>query len=158
MYHTANFLITFSGPDHFLCGNCCRLSCNRQMQACSLWAGPHHRCCMDCWWACVCRIVPPEPSIDDTHMTGLHKAASPQYRNTCSAAQQVNFYNSTKNKSVLQRYCFQPLCSDWDGGVFYWVVFMENLAVIDIIKGLCLTLSPVQRWPAASEATCWVFY
>lgn len=31
---------------------------------------------------------------------------------------------------------------------------MENLAVIDMIKGLCLTLSAVQAWPAASVDTC----
>lgn len=106
---------------------------------------------MDCWWACVCAFVPAEPSIDDTHVTGLHKAVSTLQWNTCSAAQQVIFYNFTQNKSVLQHYCFQPLCNDW-GGVR--VVFMENLAVTDMIKGQCLTLSPVQAWPAASVATC----
>lgn len=60
------------------------------------------------------------------------------------------FYNSTQNKSLLQGYCFQPLCNDWDEGVFYRVVSMENLAVTDVIKGLCLTLSAVQAWPERS--------
>lgn len=46
--------------------------------------------------------------------------------------------------NVLQRYCFQAVGNDRDRVVFYGyfmsVVFMENMQVIDIIKGVILTL------------------
>lgn len=126
-----------------------------QTQVCSVCTGPHQSSvmdmCVNVWMGvCIYTSIPCELSpgpIDGSHMIALYKAASPLKWNTCSAVQQVVFYNYSKNKSVLQHYCFQALGNDSDEEVFYGdfmgVVFMENLVVIDIIKGLILTLS----WP-----------
>lgn len=135
-----------------------------QTQVCSVWTGPHQSSMMymlcDFVGVCICTSIPCELSpcpIDGSHMTSPYKAASPLKWDTCSAAQQALFYNSSKNKSVLQHYCFQAVGNDRDEEVFYGyfmgVVFMENLVVIDIIKGLILTLSPPDlMWPGASVA------
>lgn len=116
-----------------------------QTQVCSVCTGPHQSSNPVCvgGWVCVFAHPFPELSprpIDGSHMTTLYKAASPLKWNTCSAIRQVLFYNSSKNKSVLQHYCFQPVGNDRGEEVFYGyfmgVVFMENLVVIDIIKDL----------------------
>lgn len=93
---------------------------------------------------CICTSIPCELSprpIDGSHMITLNKAASPLNE---IHVQQVLFYNSSKNRSVLQRYCFQAVGNDSDEEVFYGdfmgVFFMENLVIIDIIKGPILTL------------------
>ncbi len=175
----------FQWPDLFLSANCSRLNSKQGNTnllghvpntglLCVHW--PHqssvmnmYMCecvcvcvcmCMRAWMGvCICTSIPCELSpypIDDSHMTILYKAASPLNWNTCSAIQHVLFYNSSKNKSVLQHYCFQAGGNDRDEEVFYGdfmgVVFMENLVIIDIIKVLILTLSPDLMWPRASVA------
>lgn len=112
----------FQWPDLFLSANCSRLSSqqgNVNLSGHVAKAGLFCACgtppINPRWRARSVRELPvcapsacelsPCP-IDGSHMTTVYKAASPLKWNTCSAVRQVLFYNSSKNKSVLQRYCF----------------------------------------------------
>lgn len=152
----------FQWPDLVLSANCSRLSSKQgntnlsghvpNTEVCSLCVlAPHQSSmmCMLCVCVFICTSIPCELSphpIDGSHITTLYKAASPLKWNTCSAVQQVLFYNSSKYKMFYSVIVFRQWVMIEMKMVFYgyfmWVVFMENWVVIDIIKGLILTLCP----------------